>query len=343
MSILMANLFDEKLCSGYGQFHSPNNCKNPQEYISITLCDISKMHENPISVDKEQDQWVIFSTLSSRVHAEQKEQGQFYALWEDIDEVSGLTFGEIVNLFMGIFSANFMAYTSRSATKDNQKTRIIVPLASPVSGAEFVILQKILNDKLQAAGITPDRATELAGQICYLPNRGEFYDSYQIDFIGPFDPAKWHEDVEQIKADQKAAQEVLEAQQEESRIKAAQRMADGMCSPIEAFNASYDLPMMLESCGYVQRGKRWLSPNSLSGVPGVTITEDGRKWISTHESDSGIGRPTSNGTMGDSFDLYAFFQHHKRNTPHPGLGNGVVTVDIHYCPLLKDFSTDFYR
>jgi hypothetical protein len=298
----------QQLCSGFGQYHSPNNKKDPREYQSATINDILAMLPNPISVAKGNAQWVIFSTLPSRIHAEQRAQGRFYALWADIDDTQGKTFSDSVSR-AGEALLDFIAYTSRSATEANQKMRIIVPLAGSVSGEQFVIMQKILNDKLIVAGIIPDRATERAGQVCYLPNRGEYYRYHVEKHAGPMACEAWDEDAAQEKERTKAAQRASQEAREQARIKAAQRMASGCKSSIDAFNAEYPLLMMFDTYGYIGRGNRWLSPNSVSGSPGVTLSADGRKWLSTHGSDAGIGRPTSNGTMGDAFDLFTYYQH----------------------------------
>lgn len=295
-------------CSGFGQWHSTNNEKDPRPYITTTLKQIEEMAAAPPSVAKDQAQWAIFSTLPSRVHAEQRESGTFQGSWADIDEQpDGLTFEDITDRARNIIPS-FIAYTSRSATKDKQKTRIIVPLAHPVSGADFVVLQKILNDKLQAAGIIPDRATERAGQLCYLPNRGEFY-RYEIVEGTPLPASAWADDVEREWQGQQAEEQAQMERREQARAKAIQRAASGGQSPIDAFNAATDLLLLAESYGYVQKGKRLLSPNSESGVPGVTIMDDGKKWFSAHSSDAAIGTPTASGTMGDAFDLFLHYQH----------------------------------
>lgn len=300
------NLMSLELCSGYGQWHSPNNERDPKPYTSTTLDQIRAMLDNPPSVEKAQAQWAIFSALASRVHSEQREHGRFIALWADVDEPDGLAFESAMNWLHAMLPA-FIAYTSRSATEQNQKMRIIVPLAEPVSGSAFVRLQKILNDKLQKAGITPDRVTERAGQVCYLPNKGQFWcwDEKQ----GTFDPKLWADDLAELIRQEKAENEAREQRQEQARQKAAQRMASGCRSPIDAYNEAYPLDLTLSAFGYTRRGKKWLSPNSESGVPGVTISADGRKWFSQHGSDSAIGQQTETGAMGDSFDLFVYYQH----------------------------------
>ena len=296
------------LCSGFGQWHSPNNKRDPRQYVTVTMPDIIAMMENPPSVEKAKAQWVIFSTLPSRVHAEQREHGQFYALWADIDDTLGMPFAEIVDRANGCL-LDFLAYTTRSASEEKQKARVVVPLAEPVSGSQFVIRQKVLNDKLEENGIAPDRATERAGQVCHLPNRGEFYRYHIENSTGPMSLDAWADKIRQEQERIDAAKRAARERRERAREKATRRMQAGCKSPIDAYNAEFNPEMELESHGYVRRGRRYLSPNSESGVPGVKITDDGKKWLSTHGSDSGIGTPTSNGTMGDAFDLFTYYEH----------------------------------
>ncbi|WP_173180004.1 DnaB-like helicase C-terminal domain-containing protein [Desulfosarcina ovata] len=297
-----------KLCSGFGQFHSPANKAHPLDYVTITMADIERMAANPPSIEKSKARWVIFSILLSRVHTEQREKGRFHALWADIDEVNGMTFNDIVERANGCL-LDFLAYTSRSSTEEKQKSRIIVPLADAVDGNHFVRLQKILNDKLEENGVTPDRATERAGQVCYLPNRGKFYLFHIEKSSGPMPADAWVNE-EQVEINrEKAAEKSRKERREQARLKATRRMQTGCKSPIDAYNAEFGLEMMLDAYGYIRRGNRWLSPNSGSKAPGMSITNDGRKWLSCHNSDASIGTPTSNGTMGDAFDLYIWYEH----------------------------------
>ncbi|WP_155321959.1 hypothetical protein [Desulfosarcina ovata] len=298
-----------KLCSGFGQFHSPANKAHPLDYVTITMADIERMAANPPSIEKSKAQWVIFSILLSRVHTEQREKGRFHALWADIDEVNGMTFNDIVERANGCL-LDFLAYTSRSATEEKQKSRIIVPLAGHVAGNHFVRLQKILNDKLEENGVTPDRATERAGQVCYLPNRGKFYLFHIEKSSGPMPADAWVNE-EQVEINrEKAAEKSRKERREKARLKATRRMQTGCKSPIDAYNAEFGIEMILDAYGYLKRGDRWLSPNSGSKAPGMSLTNDCRKWLSCHNSDASIGTPTSNGTMGDAFDLYVWYEHH---------------------------------
>jgi len=185
------------------------------------------MSVEPPCVDKQDAQWVIPSTVPSRVHAEQLECGQFYFLWADVDETKGIPFEKIVR-GGAVFLPDFIAYTSRSATLKKQKTRIIVPLAEPVDGRKYVVLQKILNDNLQVVGIEPDRATERAGQICYLPNRGKYYQHFENRNGGPLHPNDWAKDIQAEKDRLKAIENAAQRKREKkrgARLKGAWRAA----------------------------------------------------------------------------------------------------------------------
>jgi hypothetical protein len=297
------------LCSGMGQYHSPTAKVNPRPLQTITLPDVLTLLEQPQAVEKSEARWFIPSTLASRCHAEQRAHGVFHCLWAETDEPSG-TLRDMAALVVDAIGAEVLAYTTRSATEDRQKSRFLVPLAEPVSGEVFVRMQEVLNDHLEACGIPPDRASERAGQLCYLPNRGVFYDAIHLDHER-LHPDGWREPVAAIQRREQEEQEQARRQREASRLKARARASRGQASPVAAMNAEYRLPDVLLQYGYRRRGNRWLSPLSESGHPAVIVSEDGRKWISSHGSDAaaGLGRECTNGRMGDVFDLYTHFEH----------------------------------
>lgn len=73
---------------------------------------------------------------------------------------------------------------------------------------------------------------------------------------------------------------------------------------IGQFNMAHDLTAMLKAYGYKPVGKRWLSPTSDSGLPGVVVFEDGTHCYSHHASD-----PLNDGHAHDAFDLFCLLQH----------------------------------
>jgi len=310
------DIFDAPLCSGYGQYHSPKNKKAHQDYIETCLNNIFSMVKEPQSIDKAQAQWFIPSTLKSRVHKEQRDKGKFYALWADIDEIGDILFSEIVATFQNAILPDTKAilYTTASARPDKQKSRVIIPLIKPVDGQTYIILQTILNDKLEALGITPDRVSQRFGQLCYLPNKGiisekrkEIFYQYEILNGKTFNHSLlWQIEVTTHKERLNIQAKEQKARQQRAMQQVQQRINSGEANPVQAYKDTYPVETALEMNGYVRHGHKWLSPNSESGQSGVII-KDGR-WISSHGSDSAIGRPFDGGTSGDAFDLYVYYE-----------------------------------
>jgi len=296
------------LASGTGKFHSDGG-KTPKPLNSITLGEIKVMLEEPQAVDKDNALWAIFSNVHTRSLARQKENGNHYALWADLDLCEGLTFEGIKDAVQRAVGSDIWVYSSRSATLENPKCRVIVPLLEPVAGKDYSRIQLVLNDRIQAVGIEPDPKNLTANQICFLPNRGEYYEQYSTDFVGSLDPTEWQDDLAKLVLAEQAAKATLDAKREQARLKVMERMQSDQLSPVDAFKRHYPLTLMLESCGYLQRGDRWLSPNSESGVAGVTISDDGVKWFSQHGSDIGIGQTTNGTAWGDAFDLFVHYKH----------------------------------
>lgn len=188
--------------SGRGQYHTDEPGKEKRKpYLSVTLAAIREKVDNPPSVPKAEGQWFIPSTLPSRTFATQESNGEFGMLWADLDnnpkplsEVCNVVTEDILVWF------NVEVYASRSAKVDYQKGRVLVPLVRPLSGANWLLCQKVLNDKLEAYGMTPDRKSEGCAQLCYLPNRGEFYASHSWRQGAFFDPlVTWADEIEEAR------------------------------------------------------------------------------------------------------------------------------------------------
>ena len=294
------------LCSGFGQYHTDRI----KPYSSVTLDKITELTETPTRLAKDNAQWVIPSTLLTRVHAEQREKGIYHAIWGDIDEHTELE--SIKDVLAELVGHNqYLIYSSSRSKEEKKKWRVFIPLAHAASGDEFKTLAQILNDRLERGGIVPDRASERYAQIFYLPNRdpdeSKFYDHFISDAVSLFD---WREilkdELAQKKQQAQERQQREEQAKEQARIKAAERMASGELLPRNAYKACYDLETMMHIHGYTKKGHKWISPKSGSGKAGVTIK--GSKWISSHASDAEIGRPYDGGTSGDVFDLFVHYE-----------------------------------
>ncbi|MDE2471708.1 MAG: bifunctional DNA primase/polymerase, partial [Bradyrhizobium sp.] len=77
-------------------------------------------------------------------------------------------------------------------------------------------------------------------------------------------------------------------------------------SVIEAFNKAHDIGAILEQYGYKPMGKRWLSPHSSTGLPGVTRLDEQRVFVH-HGSDPLCADPPH---PISAFDVYKEYEHH---------------------------------
>lgn len=84
---------------------------------------------------------------------------------------------------------------------------------------------------------------------------------------------------------------------------APDRPAGDKPSVIDAYNQAYDAESLLKAHGYERRGRKWLCPQSTTGLPGVTINDEG-KLYSHHGSD-----PLANGHQNDPFDVFCILEH----------------------------------
>jgi len=307
----LIRLLDHCFCSGFGQFHTnAPEAKNRTPYTAVTWADIYQMMIYPPSTAKHTSQWVIFSDQyeeDGRNAKHLRESGRFSALWLDVDETSH-TIKDIKKFVLQLNCLGFI-YTTASATYDAQKFRVIIPLAEPVYGWKFERLQTILNNQLEQFGISPDRANQRANQVCYLPNKGFSYEYAIVETCltgepcGLLNPTSYNDELERLLEEERIADSQMKARRETARLKTIERMATGKFSPIDAFNEAYSVDMVLQSYGYIKQGKRWISPLSQSGVPGVTVKDS--KWYTNHQSDIDAGL----NKMGDAFDLFKFYQH----------------------------------
>jgi P4 family phage/plasmid primase-like protien len=99
------------------------------------------------------------------------------------------------------------------------------------------------------------------------------------------------------------AQRVQQAMQKSRHVKPA----TGEGSVIEAFNAAHDVGAILESAGYIRKGRtRWLYPESTTGNPAVRLLPDSDRprIFSDHGSD-----PLNDGHGHDAFDLFRILEH----------------------------------
>ena len=281
------------MVSGFGQFHTneadpskPNKKLTP--YATIDLKDLRALVDNPQVVVKEKAQWFIPSRTQSRSFKIQETDGEYLLLVADLDEdpkpIADVKRSLQIDI-LGI-DCNFEVYTSRSATVIKPKARVLIPLIKPLSHAEWKLCQEILNDELLAYGFTPDRASERAAQLCYLPNRGEHYEAHHERDGIMFDPEQaWGEKLKskrQALADQtKELEACRQSAQDRREVINATRAAGGDRSIIDAFNEAYSVGDILICAGYEQRGNTFRHPASESGSYSASVKDARVHTLST--------------------------------------------------------------
>ena len=302
------------MTSGFGKYHTNQNGKG-RPYSTVDLAGIRQLVDHPQEVDKGKAQWVIPSTLKTRNSIDQRDRGEYWMLWADLDknprplvEVKQAMDDVLENLFQ---LHNFEIYASKSAREDCQKGRLLIPLAKALSGSDWLNCQEILNDKLEACGITPDRASQGAAQLCYLPNRGEFYEAHSERDGESFGPLEmWRDEVaakKQSIAQNKAALEAANKETADRRAKLKLTFdTSGKPDTIGAFNEACSVQQILLNNNYSQRGNNFRHPKSKSGSYSASV-KDGR----VHSLSSADPLYTEGGGVGghDAFGAFMVLQH----------------------------------
>lgn len=130
-----------------------------------------------------------YSAFDARNHAVQRAQGKFVALTGDIDK-GNVPLDVVIAITRKLFGleAAIFIYSTGSATPQDKRWRVVVPIAEPVPFPRWHEAQEAFFELMGANGVTMDRALLGAAQPVYLPNvplerRDEdgnpnFYESY---------------------------------------------------------------------------------------------------------------------------------------------------------------------
>jgi hypothetical protein len=267
-----------KLLSGFGASHSEKS----RPYTTIDLAGIRALIDAPVCVDKLQAQWFIPSTLPTRTFKEQEMRGEFWMLWADLDENPPSL--EAVADLIGPLECDYEIYTSRSATKELPKCRILIPLARPLSGTRWKFCQEILNDFLEVGGAIPDRSNERCAQLCFLPNRGAYFDSRSVRTGTHLDPESIWANALAKKGEVIARkEEEVRQRREAARARKASFKNGDSPSLIQAFNEAYLIEDILLRADYDQCGNRFRHPLSESGSFSASVKDDRVYTFSTSD------------------------------------------------------------
>jgi len=298
-----------------------------QEYETISVQELMSIART--TVPKDQARWVLCSTYHAadgRSHKAQEANGQFVMLAVDLDtgNVQGKRLVEAVRSFTGF--VQMRVYSSSSATKEERKWRVLIPLADALSFPDWLAATTALNQHIEAeVGHRPDRALERAGQPIYLPNTAPRKDDVEPliadqTYSGSLLDVRTCAGKSQVAdvARQEAERQIEhERRSAEARRRLAQSRAKGSDdkSVIFQFNAANDLEQVLAACGYAQGPRGWRSPRQTTDSFATKVFDEpsGQYWVSLSLSDleAGVGSQTSDGRccFGDAFDVWSYTLH----------------------------------
>ena len=314
--------------SGFGQFHTnePDKAKRTP-YLAIGFSDIVALVDKPQQVDKSQAQWLIPSSYPSRNFKAQEQHGKYYWLWADLDK-NPPTLSVLETAIQGIAIGAYELYNTSSATVENQKARILIPLSEPLNFADWSMAQQVFNEKLESLGILPDRANERAAQLCYLPNKGKFYGSRsQRDgvFFNPLHA--WSIEIK-VKRDELETQqtELSKAKQLAIEKRAALNLSDAP-NIIDAFNQCYTPDEWMLQAGYDQRGNTFRHPNSETGNYSATVRADDKGVLRVNTLSSGDPLFSEGRGAHDAFSCFTVLVHGKSATAAlKDAGDNLLTI-----------------
>lgn len=288
------------------------------DYLTISAPEIAAMVLSPQRVPKESARWFMPSSYiawDARNHAVQREQGSYWLFCIDIDK-NDLSLRDVQEVLGSVVPrVSRLIYSTRSSTETARRWRVLVPLSSPLPGAQYTDMALAffaMLEEASAGALVPDRRLALTGQLVYLPNRGDHFE-HEVLRARTLDLAPDHAVSRRCLLERAAA----EAARQEAETRRAWRqverpnVAEGE-SPVERFNAANKVGDCLSRYGYIRLGQtdNW---RSLHQTSGSFATKDyGDHWVSLSgsDADAGLGSASTRGDrFGDSFDLYVAYEH----------------------------------
>lgn len=157
---------------------------------------IKNLAANPQIIQKDESSWFMPHDQLTREKSHLDEHAKYYMLTLDVDETS-LPFEVVIEAIKCVigFNTSYIAYTSRSATKETQKMRLLAPIIKPLDARLWTALQTVFFNELAKYQVKADYKLNEPTRLVYLPNKGDFY-TYDIQDGELFNPAIWEEKVE---------------------------------------------------------------------------------------------------------------------------------------------------
>lgn len=276
------------------------NLDDAQPIATYSFQNLAEEAENP-RIGPKQDAPVITPHNASGKRKEAAQSTEFYAVVVDHDD------GETsrADIECNYKDTAYIAFTTSSHMQDGkgERWKVVLPLAEPLDADNWAMLAE--GAAHQMGG---DRAQARVQQVFYAPNKlstnapYEHIVSLDADYLSQNDALG-----EQFMASGRK----IRAEQRESARSAPVKGGGGSNPAFQRINAQIDIGDVLGRHGYRKMGKRWMSPKSQSGTPGVVILDDDDKprLYSHHGADDPLSSENHKGHALDALDVVAILDY----------------------------------
>lgn len=257
----------------------------------ITLPELAQLIEHPSIGPKDKAAALTPYTADGKTKQAALDS-PFWGIVKDHDH-DDLAADQIRSLYDGIG----VAWAAFSTSSHQQlkggiranRWKVVLPIARQASYADVLPI---------CAGsdliLDTDRAQSRVQQVFYAPNRVEPDAPYMgmsrldLPLLDVCDTS--HPFVRQSREKYEEAEREKDAKAMAAPLKmrsTAPRQGGGV---IEKVNAAFDIENVLQAHGYIRIGRKWLSPASESGSPGVVVLrgDDGRERVYSHHGEADL-------------------------------------------------------
>jgi len=281
-----------------------HNARHTDKFLS--WLDLTALLAEPLQCTKPQAQAIAPQLSGVKTKDEVLAHNLMSLLWVDIDE-GNYSIVEIRKKLQSLEITSSIIYSTASSEINTKRWRVLIQLEKPIECRRWVDIQEAL-----ALLLHGDSSAVRVQQILYGPCTPPGSNHSECDTISGAKFSKPHASIAKIitdlKSKRKSIHQKITATIQTSRDIQSKNHIQNREFNIQQINDTLDTNKLLEDYGYTRKGRKWLSPNTSSGTPGLIAFNDGR-WFSHHASDHAIGHRTEGGVCGDAFDLVTFYDY----------------------------------
>ena len=284
-------------------------CRNALDHnirpVTMAFPEFVDTLAKPVTLTDKKHGAAMVPAIFSTPYAVNKNIAATTALLLDIEKQPGGSHPmapEEAEQYMANTGLAYCLWTTHSHTPETPRYRILFPLDETLAPEHVKRVYGLL-----AASLEP--FTNVVDTSCFHPARLFFLPSVHPDRAAHY---QWFANVDgkRLKAIRLTeGAKIIEAQEKAKAEAARQRHIarkplGGRGSLIEQFNATHRVEELLDQAGYVRKGKKWLCPNSHSGIAGVIVFHDDNMVFSHHHDD-----PLGDNHTHDPFSVYCLLWH----------------------------------